>query len=155
MRGQRLIEFSDKQVMIYIVLRLQFSIKWLCSENQRRKIWRIQVNNSKVNKIFCFYVVLLIFLKWDTLPVSSLPTLCKCKFSTSLNLYIRASFVVQTVKKPACNAGDLGSLPGLGRCPGEGNGNPLQCSCLENPMDRGASWAAVHGAAKNWTRLSD
>ena len=44
-------------------------------------------------------------------------------------------------KEPACNAGDLGSIPGLGRSPGEGNGNPLQDSCLENPMDRGARWA--------------
>ena len=42
------------------------------------------------------------------------------------------------VKVSACNAGDLGSVPGLGRSPGEGNGNPLQCSCLENPMDGGA-----------------
>ena len=41
-------------------------------------------------------------------------------------------------KEPACNAGDPGSIPGLGRCPGEGNGNPLQYSCLENPIDRGA-----------------
>ncbi|CAI9151880.1 unnamed protein product [Rangifer tarandus platyrhynchus] len=44
-------------------------------------------------------------------------------------------------KESACNTGDLGSIPGLGRAPGEGNGNPLQCSCLENPMDRGA-WQA-------------
>ena len=48
------------------------------------------------------------------------------------------------VKASACNAGDLGLNPGLGRSPGEGNGNPLQYSCLENPMDRGASWATVH-----------
>ena len=48
------------------------------------------------------------------------------------------------VKVSACNAGDLGLNPGLGRSPGEGNGNPLQYSCLENPMDRGASWATVH-----------
>ena len=51
----------------------------------------------------------------------------------------------------ACNAGDLGSVPESGRCPGEGNGNPLQYSCLENPMDRGAWWAIVHGVAKNRT----
>ena len=44
--------------------------------------------------------------------------------------------------------------PGLGRSPGEGNGNPLQYSCLENPMDGGAWWATVHGVAKSWTRLS-
>ena len=55
----------------------------------------------------------------------------------------------------ACNAGDLGSLPGSGRSPEEGNGSPLQYSCLENPMDRGAWWATVHGAAKSRTRLSD
>ena len=46
------------------------------------------------------------------------------------------------------NVRDLGSIPGLGRFPGEGNGNPLQSSCLENPMDRGAWWATVHGVAR-------
>ena len=58
-------------------------------------------------------------------------------------------------KEPACNMGDLGSLPGLGRCPGEGNGNPLHCSCLENSMDGGAWWAMVHGVTMNWTPRSD
>ena len=55
----------------------------------------------------------------------------------------------------ACNAGDPGSIPELGRSPGEGNGNPLQYSCLENPMDGGAWEAKVHGVAKSQTRLSD
>ena len=59
------------------------------------------------------------------------------------------------VKASAPNAGDLGSIPGLGRSPGEGNGNPLQYSCLENPMDGGAWWATVHGVTKSHTRLSD
>ena len=59
------------------------------------------------------------------------------------------------VKASACNAGELGSIPGLGRAPGEENGNPLQYSCLENPMDRGALWAIVHRVAKSQTRLSD
>ena len=59
------------------------------------------------------------------------------------------------VKTSACNVGDLGSIPGSGRSPGEGNGNPLQYSCLENPMDIGAWWATVHGVAKSRTRLSD
>ena len=59
------------------------------------------------------------------------------------------------VKVSACNAGDLGSIPGSGRSPGEGNGNPLQYSCLENPMDGGAWWAAVHGIAEGRTQLSD
>ena len=58
--------------------------------------------------------------------------------------------MVQTVES-AYNAGNLGSIPGLGRSPGEGNGNPLQYSCLENPMDGGAWWATVHGVAESDT----
>ena len=59
------------------------------------------------------------------------------------------------VKNPHANAGDAGLIPGSGRSPGEGNGNLLQYSCLENPMDRGAWWAIVHGVAKSRTRLSN
>ena len=58
-------------------------------------------------------------------------------------------------KASAYNAGDLGSIPGSGRSPGKGNGNPLQYSCLENSVDGGAWQATVHGVAKNRTRLSD
>ena len=54
-------------------------------------------------------------------------------------------------KESTCNAGDLGSIPGLGRAPGEGNHNPLQYSCLENPLDRGAWQATVHGVTNNQT----
>ena len=59
-------------------------------------------------------------------------------------------------KETPANAGDLrdvGSVPGLARSPGGRNGNPLQYSCWENPMDKGAWWATVHGVAKSWTRL--
>jgi len=59
------------------------------------------------------------------------------------------------VKASAWNAGDLGSIPGSGRSPGEGNGTPLQYACLENPMERGAWWATVHGVAKSRTQLSN
>ena len=74
-----------------------------------------------------------------------------------------ASPVAQMVKNPpakkkkkesACHAGDLGSIPGLGRSSGEGKGYPLQYSCLENPMGRGAWWAAVRGVARSQTRLN-
>ena len=58
-------------------------------------------------------------------------------------------------KVSACNAGDLGLIPESGRSPGEGNGNPLQYSCLENPMDQGTWWATVHGVTKSQTQLSD
>ena len=58
-------------------------------------------------------------------------------------------------KESACIAGDVGSIPVLGRSPGEGTGNPVWYSCLGNPMDRGAWRATVHGVAKDWTQLSD
>ena len=60
-----------------------------------------------------------------------------------------------SAKESARNVEDPGSVPGLGKSSGEGNGNPLQYSCLENPMDRGAWWATVHGVAKSQTQLSD
>ena len=56
-------------------------------------------------------------------------------------------------KASARNVGDPGLIPGLGRSPGEGNGNPLQYSCLENPRDGGAWWAAIYGVAQSQTRL--
>ena len=57
-------------------------------------------------------------------------------------------------KESICSAGDAGSIPGLGRSPGKGNGNPLQYSCLENPMDGGVC-RADHGDTKSWTRFRD
>ena len=71
-------------------------------------------------------------------------------------LFCWASQMVLVIKNPPVNAGairDLDLIPGLGRSPGRGHGNPLQYSCLENPMDKGAWWATVHGVAKSWTRL--
>ena len=59
------------------------------------------------------------------------------------------------LEEPACNAGGLGLIPGSGRCPGGGNGNSLQYSCLENPMDRGAWRATVHRGANSWTHLNN
>ena len=58
-------------------------------------------------------------------------------------------------KESACNAGDLCSIPGSGRSPGERKGYPLQYSCLENSMDSGAWFATVHGITNSWTQLSD
>ena len=61
------------------------------------------------------------------------------------------------VKKSSARAGharDVGLIPGLERSPGRRNSNPLQCSCLQNPMDRGAWWTTVHGVSESWTRLS-
>ena len=58
-------------------------------------------------------------------------------------------------KESACNSGDPGSIPGLGRLPGEGNGYPLWCSCLGNPMNREAWQGTVHRVTRSWTQLSD
>ena len=75
------------------------------------------------------------------------------QYTKLVALYLLKSDIIEgfpggsEVKASACNVGDLASIPGSGRSPGEGNGNPLQYSCLENPMDRGAWWAAVHGVA--------
>ena len=66
-------------------------------------------------------------------------------------MVITVSVVAQMVN----NAGDPGMIPGWGRSPGEGDGNPLQYSCLENSRDRGAWWATVHGLEKRWTQLSN
>ena len=59
------------------------------------------------------------------------------------------------IKNPPANARDVGLIPGLGRSSGVGNSNPLQCFCLENPMDRGVWWAVVHRVEKSRTQLSD
>ena len=72
-----------------------------------------------------------------------------------LLLAVTLLLVAQTVKYSVCNTGDQGLIPGSGRSPGEGNGNPFQHSCLENPTDRGAWWATVYGVSKSQTRLSD
>ena len=62
--------------------------------------------------------------------------------------------MVKNTPANADDAGDVGSDPGLGRSPGGGKGNPLQYSCLENSVDRGALWAIVHGVTKSWRQLS-
>ena len=63
------------------------------------------------------------------------------------------ALVVKNLPASVGDVRDPGSVPGSGRSPGGGHGNSLEYSCLENPMDRGAWWATVHGVAKNWTRL--
>ena len=99
-------------------------------------------------------------LIYQTLPESQLifNTVINslCFYSPYNSIFVPNGFPDGSeVKASASNAGDLGSIPGSGRSPGEGNGNPLQYSCLENPMDGGAWQATVHEVAKSRTRLSD
>ena len=72
------------------------------------------------------------------------------------NLFIDLlQHLVSAGKESACSVEDLGLIPGLRRSPGEGNGNPLQYSCLEDSMERGAWQTTVHGIARSWTQLSN
>ena len=81
--------------------------------------------------------------------------LCLCLPCSEKRIW-QEPFSCSSVRKAsAYNAGNLSSYSSGRKIPGEGNGNPLQDSCLENPMDGGAWWAAVHGVVKSWTRLSD
>ena len=68
-----------------------------------------------------------------------------------LRFYLTVTGFAGRHKESTCNAGDLGSIPGSERSPGEGNGNPLQYSCLGNPIDRGAWRAVLHSVTKSWT----
>ena len=78
-----------------------------------------------------------------------------CKYFSIMNAAIWGFSGGSDGKEPACNAGDPGLIPGLGRSSGEGNGNSLQYSCLEKSMDRGDWWATIHGVTKSRTGLSD
>ena len=79
-----------------------------------------------------------------------------CEFRDLFEVwYPEVSLVKTDSKESACNVGDLGLILRWGRSPGEGNGNPLQYSCLKNPMDRGIWQATVHGVAQSGTRLNN
>ena len=110
------------------------------------------------------------YIKWEMITTIFLSLLictlcvyvCMCVWREYLRSTLLANFKYtmwcycgSDGKESACNAGDLGSILESGRSPGEGNGNPLQYSCLENPMDRWAWWVTVHGVTKSWTWLSD
>ena len=96
----------------------------------------------------------------DDMSLSSAPATHRggCQRSHLSRAFFRASQVALVVKNPPATAGDVrdaGSIPGSGRSPGGGHGNPLQYSCLENPMDRGVWQAAAHGIEKSGTQLSN
>ena len=95
---------------------------------------------------------------WD-FPGKSTGVGCHCLLHSTPQILLEfgkyySSLVAQIVKVSAYNAGDPGSIPGSERSPEEGNGTPLQYSCLENPMDGGAWWAAVHGVAQSRTQVT-
>ena len=91
-------------------------------------------------------------LLWSELCPSQIHMLKSWPLVPQRRLYLETSGGSGS-KEHACSAGDLGLIPGLGKSPGRGNSKPLQYSCLENPMDRGACGATVHQVTKSWTRL--
>ena len=111
----------------------------------RQKIWT-----------HCLLVFITGRLSWHGTEDSCFfPPLSTVQFLLSLTKERRGFSGGSVVKDPPANAEEVGSIPGLGRSPGEGSSNPLQYSCLENSMDRGAWQAGVHEVVKIWTRLSD
>ena len=107
--------------------------------------------------VIVFWVLWVLLMNYWIWGWSWGPLTCRYIFRSGITkTYSNSSFPgASDGKASACNVGDPGLIPGLGRSPGERNGNPLQHSCLENPMDGGAWLATVHGVAKSRTRLSD
>ena len=125
-----------------------FDIDKFGGKNSGKK-FHIQLTVCFLKRIVCSTVGVLVFLfgPWK-----------HCLQINIEQLFIGGVPCGSVVKNPPANAGatgDTGSIPGSGRSPGEGNGNSLQYSCLENPTDRGAWRSTVHGVPKSWTRLSD
>ena len=123
---------------------------WYCDVN---KMWCEEIHSIKKFKLF-----VLSFLKFEIpsiisfLKTTMIVKVWKIKWKV---WKFWGPHVVLMVKNPPANAGDTGLIPGSGRSPGEGKDNPLQYSCLENSTGRGAWRAAIYGAAKSWTQLSD
>ena len=103
-----------------------------------------------VGKEGCYYLKGKFFFQFSVIHVKRVFLL-----ESGLKLVSLSGYSGSDGEASACNAGDPGSIPGSGRSTGEGNGNPLQYSCLENPKARGAGWASVHVLAKIRTQLSN
>ena len=117
---------------------------------QGRKALSMESNPESSMSLSCFCLILWLRIgKVTAMEASKILRVCRSH---------RASQVALVVKNPPANTGDkrgMDLIPESGRSPEEGHGNPLQCSCLKNPMDRGTWQATVHGVEKSRTRLSD
>ena len=130
---------------LFLLWLCLFILSWVISPLFSSKIWTPTDLGSSFFSVtsFCLFILFMGFSRqecWSVLPFPSPVDHDLSELSSGDSAY---------------NAGDPGLIPGSGRSPGEGNGNPLQYSCLENSMDGGAWWATVHGVAKNQTWLSD
>ena len=129
----------DREAQRAVIHGVAKSRTWLSDWTELGDSWDVRRRGNSPSRI--------LYIKGHLLEGSEDHLLILCMLLSSLK--------GNKVKTSACNTGDLGSIPGSGRSPGEGNGNPPQYSCLENPMDGGAWWATVHGVAKSWTWLSN
>ena len=134
---------------LFVCIFSCFYHEYLLDRPEERKIWQ-----QWIESVLCawfLYSDLVSSRRWRLQPFCSL-----IYINFFCNIFnLGASLVAQMVKEFACNAGDPGLIPGLGRSSGDGNGYPLQYSCLEKFMDRGSWWATVHRIAKSWTQLRD
>ena len=119
------------------------------------------LSNSSCIYVFCLclnFFVVAVFGRTVWIVTENLAHLHVLRLLTYLDLWLSSYFMGfpfdSDGKESACNVGDLGSIPGLGRSPGEGRGYLLQCSCLKNTMDRGTRQATVHGVTESRTWLS-
>ena len=165
--GQRLTEFCQDNSFVIANTLFQQHKRWLYTwtspigqyQNQIDYIlwsqrWRSCIESAKTRPgADCGKDHQLLFAKLRLKSRKQGETTRPARYDANQSPY---SFLRSSDSKVSpCNAEDPGSVPGLGKSHGEKNGNPLQYSCLENPMDRGASYGRVHGVAKSWTWLSN
>ena len=157
-----------KPVFIYLgSLRITVNLRCLCSINETRKLrWQHICSQHEVlnilNQLWKHNAQKRIPFKiWRELTMYLVTQ--ELWWRSTVRFMLFSCLLMQhmgfpdgsRIKNLPANARDVYSIPGLGRYPGEGHGNPLQYFCLENPMERGVWWATVHGVMKNWTWLSD
>ena len=137
---------SNSLIVLFLVfwkISIQFSKDYHTSFNFTSSLWRFAFSTPlPAYAGIILMIVTLTGMRWYLIVA----LIC---------IFLMINNVGSEVKASAHNAGDLSSIPGLGSSPGEGNGNPLQHSCLGTPKDGGAWWATVHGVAKSRARLSD
>ena len=140
-------------------IELLFSLRWHSSMGDPRQLGQVfqpyrWISSCSIISIIYYHssIICITLLFYDTVLMTQLTSQ---NFSINFRILDKIKSGGSEVKASASNAGDLGLIPGSGRSPGEGNGNPLQYFCLENPMDGEAWQATVHGVAKSRIRLSD
>ena len=127
----------------------------LCMKDSQLFVHNTRLHCYPLNNVQCLLINILIYLctarNYQSIPTYAVHNLALAVY-LEVGIQQHRGFPGGTNgKESACSVGDAGLIPGLGRSPGEGNSNPLQYSCLENPVDRGVWWVTVHGVIKSQT----